>query len=28
MKLFVWSTWDDMDTHAKIQIICKHRYLW
>jgi hypothetical protein len=27
MKLFVSATGDDMNKHAKIQIICKHRYL-
>jgi hypothetical protein len=28
MKLFVWATGDDMNMHAKFQIIYKHRYLW
>jgi hypothetical protein len=28
MKLFVWATGNDMNVHEKIQIICKHRYLW
>jgi hypothetical protein len=27
LKLFVWATGDDMNMHAKLQIICKHKYL-
>jgi hypothetical protein len=25
MKLFLWANGDDMNMHAKFQIICKHR---
>jgi hypothetical protein len=28
MKLFVWATGNDMNVHAKFQIIYKHWYLW
>ncbi len=28
MKLFLWATGNDMNMHAKFQIIRKHRYLW
>jgi hypothetical protein len=28
MKLFVWSTGNDMKVHEKFHIIYNHRYVW